>query len=148
MSCFGPGFHICRFGSLPVQPESFLCSHLLVHFLSRLTDLSLNNLQYRFLGRSSRRLPCFGPDLDVYRCMSLPIQPESFGCGHLLVHFGSSYRSMHKLAEKTNFGEIQSLAMLRTRPSRSQEQVSARTAGVISVRPPARAFCLVLQIHP
>ena len=59
---------------------------------------------------------------------------------------------IHKLAQKTDFGEIQSLAMLRTRPSRWQEHIFAHTAGIIFVhtagiifaRPPARAFCLVL----
>ena len=38
--------------------------------------------------------------------------------------------------------------MLRTRFSLLQVQVFAHAAGVTSERPPARAFCLVLQIIP
>ena len=103
LPCFGPDSHVCRRRSLPIQPESFLCSHLLVLFLlSSLSDPSLNTLQNRFLGRSGR-LPCSGPDQYVYRYMSLPIQLESLWRGHLLVLFGLYYRSIHALAQKTNF---------------------------------------------
>ena len=68
--------------------------------------------------------------------------------GHLLAHLVLSYRSIPKLARKRILGEIQSFIRLRTRFSRLQVQVFAHAAGVTFERPPARAFCLVLQIHP
>ena len=92
---FGSYFHVSRCMSLPRQLESLLCSHLLVHFV----------LSYRFipklgskkvLGRPSR-LPYFGSDFHVCRCMSLPMQLESLLCSHLLVHFVTSYRFIPKL---------------------------------------------------
>ena len=147
MSCFGSGFHICRCRSLPVQPESFLFGHLLVHFLSRLTDPSLHKLQNRFLGRSSR-LPCFGSDLHVYRCMSLLIQRESFGCGHLLGHFDLSYRSIHKLAQKLILGRSSRLPGfgLGFHICRSMS-IPIQLESTRS-RPLALALCLVLHIQP
>ena len=98
----GSYFHVSRCMSLPRQLESLLCSHLLVHFV----------LSYRFipksgpkltLGRSSR-LPCFGSEVHVSRCMSLPIQLESLLRGHLPVHFVTSYRSILELCPKQILG--------------------------------------------
>ena len=53
-----------------------------------------------------------------------------------------------QISSKSDSGEIQSLAMPRTRHSLLQVQVFARTAGVIFAWPLARAFCRVSQIHP
>ena len=87
-------------------------------------------------------LACFGPDFHVCRRMSLPIQLGSFLGGHLLVHFGLSFRSIPKLAPK------QSLRRSSRRLSRLHAQVFARMARVIFAWPLARPFYRVSQIHP
>jgi len=55
-------------------------------------------------------LPCFRPDFHFCRCMSLPIQLESFLCGCLLVHFGLPYRSIPKLVPKQILGRSSRLS--------------------------------------
>ena len=52
------------------------------------------------------------------------------------------------MSYKTDSGEIQSLVMLRNRRSHLRVQIFARTSGVISVRLPARAFCLYRLTGP
>ena len=105
-------------------------------------------------------MSCCGPDSQLCRCRSLSIQLESLLCDHLLAQFVLSYRTIPQLVLMqrgksafycklaTDSGEIQSLVTLRTRFSRLQVNVVAHTAGVTLVRPPANAFCRVLQIYP
>ena len=124
----------------------FLCGHLLVHFI--LSHRSIPNPALKqILGRSCR-LPYFGPDYHVCRCMSLPIQLESLLCGHLLVHFVTSYKFIPKLCPKQIRGISSRLPCLGSYFHVCRCMSLPIQKDSFLVRPPARAFWLVLQIHP
>ena len=84
--------------------------HLLLHFILSYRSIP-NPAQKQILGRSSR-LPYFGPDYDFCRCMALPIELESLLCGHLHVHFVTSYKFIPKLCPKQILGRSSRLPCL------------------------------------
>ena len=99
----GSDFHICRcIFFLPIQLESLLCGHLLVHFVFSYRTMP-KSAPVQILGRYSR-LPRRGSVFHICRCMSLPMQLESLLRGHLLVHFVLSHRPIHKRDPKQCLG--------------------------------------------